>query len=162
MTTLVLGGWRSAGRLVDGFAASRWVVAAGRLLERNIAIVGAVVALIAVERLARGLLRDWVGCVLRRRRGWAVVLVVWIVLAVPSSLIVLRSGLALHDPTGAIPGLHAKAAATAVGDAAPGDEEEDEEKDDQPCENPAAPGVIAGRAIVVVLAVVAVAGKERC
>lgn len=104
----------------------------------------AVVALVAVESLARVLLalgRAW--GVLRWRGLVCVVLVAKA--AEPSAVVVLRLlaivvgwSTALRHPPGAIHGLHSAAAATTVADARPGDEEQDEEDNDDGGKDPAA------------------------
>lgn len=153
-----LGWWRTTGRLVNIFAASRVVRACG-LLQGYVVLVVTVVPFVRVEGLAGGLLvlggrgvGTGAGGVLRRR-GLVVLIatvaepaasvagvgvVVGVLRLLLLAVVVPAAG---GHPAGAVAGVQAAAAAAAVGDAAPADEQDDEEDDDDGGEDPASPVV---------------------
>lgn len=140
---LRLGRRRSRWRLVDVISSAR-VVRRGRLLQRDVGVVGivvAVVALVRVEGLARVLVGHGAlgGRVLRRGRLLVLRLLVVaaeLVVAEPAAavlglLLAARVvGAAGHHPAGAVARVQAPGAAAPVRDAAPDDEEGEEEDDD--------------------------------
>lgn len=156
-TPLPLSRWWSRRRLVDIVAATG-VVRAGRLLQRDVVVVVAVVALVRVVRLAGILAVHRAGRVLRRGRLLLERLlrgdVVFRLLAVAEPAVAVLGLLAGGHPACPVDGLHAAAASASVAEAGPEEEHYDEEDDDDCGEHPAAPVVpVAGRAPSVVVVV---------